>query len=72
MSELSRREEALVMPIVVEIAREQGVAVGELRVLLGKKLSTVTRVVQKLVDAGIVERRRFTHQYREASGLWLR
>src|SRR6266566_6576542 len=76
MAELSRREEALVMPIVAEIAKEPGLPVRDLGVLIGKKMSTTLRVVQRLVDAGVLERRKENrvrgdgreHGY---SGLWL-
>jgi hypothetical protein len=76
MAELSRRDEALVMPIVAEIAKEPGLPVRDLGVLIGKKMSTTLRVVQRLVDAGVLERRkenRVRGDGREQvySGLWL-
>jgi DNA-binding IclR family transcriptional regulator len=71
-AELTAREEALVLPIVVEIAKEPGVQVRELCAVLGKNLSTTLRVLQRLVDTGVIERRRISSQYREVSGLWLR
>ena len=76
MGELSRKEEALVMPIVAEIAREPGVPARDLGVLIHRNMSVTLRVVQKLVDVGILERRqiqrvRSDRRERGYSGLFL-
>jgi len=76
MAELTPREEALVMPIIAEIAKEPGVPARDLGVLLHRKMSTVLRVTQRLVDAGVLERRqmlrvRSDRRERGYSGLFL-
>src|SRR5439155_17128423 len=63
-------------PIVKEIAASPGLPVRELGVLIHASMSTTLRVVQKLVDAGIVERRQDRRVRGDGrvgvySGLWL-
>jgi hypothetical protein len=76
MADLSPKEESLVTPIISEIAREPGLPVRHLGVLIHRNMSVTLRVVQKLVDAGILERRpvprvRSDRQERDYSGLFL-
>jgi len=76
VTDLTPREEALVLPIVAEVAKEPGLPVRDLGVLIGKNMGMTLRVVQKLVDSGVVERRQIRRSQsagfeRNYSGLFL-
>jgi hypothetical protein len=76
MAELNRKEEGLVMRVVKEVAAEPGLPARDLGILLHSQMATVLRVVQKLVESGIVERRqvrrtRSDGQERGYNGLYL-
>ena len=76
MADLSRKEESLVAPIVAEIAKEPGLPARDLAALIHRNMSVTLRVVHKLVEVGVVERRqvwrvRSDRHERGYSGLYL-
>lgn len=76
MAALNRKEEALVMGIVKEVAAEPGLPVRDLGALLHTRMATVLRVVQTLINSGVLERRQITRtrsdlQERRYPGLYL-